>query len=316
MSVFLSTLNQMGFLALLIAVGYLLMRCHIVDGGAVKTLSKLENNVFIPALVLGTFMTNFTIEYIDTAGRFILCGLVVVLASIGIALVVSKLCSKDTYIRNIFTYGLAFSNFGFMGNAVVSAIFPDIFLDYLIFLLPFWFFIFLWGVPALLIPNQEGEKTLRSRLKPLANPMFFAVIIGIVIGLAKIPTPAFIQTSVKTLGDCMSPIAMLLTGMTIAQMDIKSVLKNTSIYVISTIRLVAMPLATIAALYFLPVSYPIALCAVCAMAMPLGLNVVVIPGAYGKDTSIAAGMALVSHLLSCITIPLIFWLFEFLMNRA
>ena len=316
MSVFFSTLNQMGFLALLIVIGYLLARFRVVDESAVKTLSKLENNVFIPALVLGTFMTNFTIEYIETAGRFILCGLIVVMASIGVAIVISRLCSKDAYIRNIFTYGLAFSNFGFMGNAVVSAIFPDVFLDYLIFLLPFWFFIFLWGVPALLIPKQEGEKTVKSRLKPLANPMFIAVIVGIIIGLAKIPTPAFIQTSVKTLGDCMSPIAMLLTGMTIAQMNLKTVLKNGSIYVISVIRLVAMPLATIAVLYFLPIPYPIALCAVCAMAMPLGLNTVVIPGGYGKDTSVAAGMALVSHLLSCITIPLVFWLFEFLMNKA
>ena len=39
--------------------------------------------------------------------------------------------------------------------------------------------------------------------------------------------------------------------------------------------------------------------------MPLGLNTVVIPAAYGKDTSIPAGMALVSHVLSIATIPLI-----------
>ena len=46
--------------------------------------------------------------------------------------------------------------------------------------------------------------------------------------------------------------------------------------------------------------------------MPLGLNTLVIPAAYGKDTSAAAGMALVSHLLSCITIPLVFLLMEHL----
>ena len=46
--------------------------------------------------------------------------------------------------------------------------------------------------------------------------------------------------------------------------------------------------------------------------MPLGLNTIVVPAAYGKDTSVAAGMALVSHLLSCITIPVIFMLYELL----
>jgi predicted permease len=40
--------------------------------------------------------------------------------------------------------------------------------------------------------------------------------------------------------------------------------------------------------------------------MPLGLNTVVIPSAYDKDTSDAAGLALVSHILACITIPVIF----------
>ena len=47
-------------------------------------------------------------------------------------------------------------------------------------------------------------------------------------------------------------------------------------------------------------------CAVCAIAMPLGLNTIVIPSAYGKDSTVAAGMAIISHLLSCITIPLVF----------
>jgi predicted permease len=44
------------------------------------------------------------------------------------------------------------------------------------------------------------------------------------------------------------------------------------------------------------------------MAMPLGINAVVVPAAYGKDTSVAAGIAIISHVISCATIPLIFYL--------
>ena len=51
------------------------------------------------------------------------------------------------------------------------------------------------------------------------------------------------------------------------------------------------------------------ICLVCCAAMPLGLNSVVIPAGYGKDTSVAAGMVLISHALSVITIPLILTLF-------
>lgn len=44
----------------------------------------------------------------------------------------------------------------------------------------------------------------------------------------------------------------------------------------------------------------------CATAMPLGLNTVVFPAAYGGDTTPGASMALISHLMSIITIPIMF----------
>ena len=43
--------------------------------------------------------------------------------------------------------------------------------------------------------------------------------------------------------------------------------------------------------------------------MPLGLNTVVFPAAYGGDTTPGAGMALVSHLILVITIPVMFSIF-------
>ena len=51
-------------------------------------------------------------------------------------------------------------------------------------------------------------------------------------------------------------------------------------------------------------------CACCITCMPVGLNAIVVPAGYGKDTSDAAGMALITHLFSVITIPLMFILFE------
>ncbi|MBO5909690.1 MAG: hypothetical protein J6Q67_08095 [Clostridia bacterium] len=69
MTVFLSTLNQMGFLILLIAAGYVLAKWDFVEGAGAKILSKLENYLFIPALVLSTFMGNFTVKTFNTAWK-------------------------------------------------------------------------------------------------------------------------------------------------------------------------------------------------------------------------------------------------------
>jgi predicted permease len=80
------------------------------------------------------------------------------------------------------------------------------------------------------------------------------------------------------------------------------------IYLVALIRLIAFPLVGIAVFVFLPLPVSTITCVICSLAMPLGLNTIVIPSAYGKDTSKAAGMAIVSHLLSCITIPLMLML--------
>lgn len=312
MTVFLSTLNQMAFLMLMIVIGFILVRSRAVPAEGAGLLSKLENNVFIPALVLGTFMQNFTTEYMTTAGGYFLCGLAVTVISIPIAIGFSRLLTKDDYLRKIYTYGLSFANFGFMGNAVVSALFPDIFMNYLIFVLPLWIFIYVWGVPYLLTPSDENGQGLKGALMKLVNPMFIAMVLGMLIGMLGIPRPSFVDATVTTLGNCMSPIAMILTGMTIAKIDIKATLKNISIYTVSLVRLILIPVVAVVVLWLLPIPYGLKLCTVCAVAMPLGLNTIVVPAAYGSDTSVAAGMALVSHLLSCITIPLIFMLFDLL----
>ncbi len=311
MAVFLPTLSQMANLLIYIIIGYILSHAKIVPNNSEGVLSNLENNVFVPALVLNTFMNNFTLAKIGESGKFLLAGLILVLISIPVAIGLSRVCTKDDYLRKIYTYGLTFSNFGFMGNAVVSALFPDVFMNYLIFVLPFWFFIYVWAVPALLIPTKGGKNSFVSNLKKLINPMFIAMFIGMLLGLLDIHIPKFVGSAVDSLGACMSPLAMILTGMTIAKIDLKATFKNVSIYVVSLLRLVAIPLVGIAVLAVFPISAPgIALCIICELAMPLGLNTIVVPAAYGKDTSVAAGLALISHLLSCITIPIIFMLFD------
>jgi predicted permease len=300
----------MAFLFLLIVIGYLLVRFRIIGDGAASLLSRLENWVFIPALVLGTFMNNFTVAQFATSGKFILAGAVVVLVGAPIAVFVSRLCAKDSYTRGLYTYGLAFSNFGFMGNAVVSALFPDVFMNYLIFVLPFWILIYLWGVPSLLMPKQEGRGSVLSGLKNLVNPMFIGMVAGMILGLLPFSVPIFFSSAVSSLGACMSPIAMLLTGMTVAQIPLGRIFSKASVYVVSAVRLLLLPLAGLAVLFFIPsIPKDVALCAICSLAMPLGLNTIVIPSAYGKDTTVGAGMALISHVLSVITIPLIFMLY-------
>lgn len=313
MTVFIATLEQTGFLFLFILMGYLLARKKLIPDNSQAVLSKLENYVFIPALVLGTFIGNFTPEKITVAAELLLGSLGLGLIAIVLSLLCVRFCSRDPYERSIYTYGLCFSNFGFMGNAVVSALFPDIFMEYLIFTLPLWSLIYLWGVPVLLLGDSGSKPTLAQRMKNFVNPMFVCTLLGMLIGILGIPVPKFIGSAVSAAGSCMSPIAMLLTGMTIARFDLKAVLGIKSVYLVTALRLLVYPLVFIGVMLLVPMEPVFATCALCSLAMPLGLNTIIIPSALGKDTKVASGMALVSHVLSCVTIPAVLMLFEHLL---
>jgi len=313
MTVFTATLNQTAFLFLFIAAGYILSRWKFVPQNAQTVLSKLENTFFIPALVLGTFIDNFTAQTITTAWKLLLGSLALAIIAIGLSLLCVRFCSKDKYERNIYTYGLCFSNFGFMGNAVVSALFPHIFLEYLIFTLPLWTLIYLWGVPVLLMGGSAEKQTLAQRAKSFVNPMFAGMLLGVLIGLTNIPVPQFIRSAVTAAGSCMSPVAMLLTGMTIAQFNLREVLNIKGVYLVTALRLIVFPLLFLGMMILIPMPEVFATCGICSLSMPLGLNTIIIPSALGKDTKVASGMALVSHILSCLTIPAILMLFQYVL---
>ena len=312
MSVFFTTLDQTAFLFSFIVLGFALSRWKLIPDNSHTVLSKLENYVFVPALVLGTFLNNFTRDQIGAAWQLLRGSLMLAFIAIALALVCVRFCTRDPYERNIFTYGLCFSNFGFMGNAVVSALFPEIFLEYLIFTLPLWSLIYLWGVPVLLMADSAGKQALAQRLKNFANPMFVCTLAGMALGLAQLPIPAFFRNVVSSAGSCMSPVAMLLTGMTIARFRLEEVLRIRQVYTVTVLRLLVFPLLFLGAMTLTAFEDTFAVCALCSLAMPLGLNTIIIPSALGKDTKVASGMALVSHVLSLVTIPLVFMLFDML----
>lgn len=306
MGVFGTTLNQIAFLFGFIVIGYVLVKLKVLPQNSAMVLSKLENTIFIPALVMGTFIENFTVERISSAWKLLVVSFITAGVAIPFAILVSKIVTKDKYIQKIYTYGLSFANFGFMGNAVVKSLFPDVFFEYLIFTLPLWILIYIWGVPSLLIASPDKKHSFKESLKSFVNPMFVAMLIGMVIGLLKINLPDWTMSLINVSGDCMSPIAMILTGVVVSSISLKKTFTNLRIYIVSIVRLIIMPLIFIGVAYFFEIPETIYICAICSLAMPLGLNTIVIPSALGKDTTVAAGMAVISHLLSCITIPLIF----------
>lgn len=307
MEILSSTLNHIAVLFSFILIGFVLKKKNILSDGSGRTLSRLENGIFMPAVVINTFWNNCTVENISRKWIFLVYSTALLIAAVVLAFIISKFLTKDEYLRKVYRYSLSVSNFGFVGTALVQGIYGadsiELF-DYLIFTLPLNMFTYSIGI-AWLVPSDKGGFSLKS----LLNPIFVSLFIGAILGLLQIPRVRLVSTILTDCAACMAPVAMILTGFVIAGYEIKSLLKVKQTYIVAVLRLIVFPTIFVTALRLFNTDNEIVFAALCANAMPLGLNTVIISSAYGESPQTGASLALVSQAMAAITIPIIFLIF-------
>ena len=316
MEIFGSTLNQMLVMFLFILVGFIVKKMSLLPDNTGTVLSKLENYVLVPALVLDTFMSYCHVDSLVENYNLILYSLLLLAIALVIAITLSRYFAREknnsdideSYQRSIYNYALTFGNFSFMGNAIVLGVLGDAGLfKYLLFTLPLNIAVYTWGIMILVPKGKESGNPLKN----LFNPIFVALVIGLILGLvnAKSVIPSFVLTTILNAKSCMGPIAMLLTGFVIGGYDIKSLLTKKRIYLATILRLFVIPALMMLILRALGATDEIMTLALFAFATPLGLNTIVFPAAYGGDTKTGASMAMISHTVSVISIPIMYLLF-------
>jgi len=315
MEVFRLTLSQMLMMFVLIAVGFFLRKKSILPDNAGTIFSKAETWIFVPALSLYSMITKCTVENFSKDWKLMLYGLLLVSAAILVAYPLSRLFFKKearkTYERQIYKYALTFGNFGFMGNFIIRGIWGDE--GYYKYAL-FCFFISIccnaWGL-YVLIPKDQNAGLAANLKKGLITPPTLALVAGIVLGLlgAKDFLPSFLLNAFNEASKCQGPVAMVLAGFVIGGYNLKDMVTNKKVYTATGLRLVVLPAVMMVVLKLLGTSDEIMRMALICFATPLGLNTIVYPAAYGGETKTGAAMAMVSHTLSVITIPLMYLLF-------
>ncbi len=300
MSVFFDVANQMLFLFICILIGFAAKKLKLLPEGAGKVISKLLTYIVIPALVIKTFIAQCTFKSLaENSGLIIYCACGVAVFAV-IARFAAPLFTKNPENYGIYRYSLTISNYGFMGNAVVMGLFGEEMLyRYLVFHLPATVFVYTVGMIWL----TAGKK--KFSLKMLLNPGLISTLIGIVLGLLNVYLPSFVSSAINSLAACYSPLSMILTGIVIAGFNIPELLKNRGVYVLSLLRLIVFPLAVIRVMRLIKAPFDAALLMTVLFCMPLGLNTIVIPSAYGGDEKPGASMALISNVLALVTVPLI-----------
>ncbi len=304
-AVFKATLSPMLVMFLCIVIGFILHKKSLLPENGATVLSKLENYVLVPSLIINTFMKYCTVASLKQQYRMILYCFGAIVVAVILSTLMAGFFEKDEYKKNIYRYALTFGNFGFMSNAIVPAILgEEVLYTYLLFSMPLYLVCYTWGV-AILIPQGETRK---NPLYNLLNPIVISLGVGIILGLLGVEKylPSFVTTTLQNLSACMGPLAMVLTGFVIGNYKFTSLLKDTKIYIATVLRLIVLPAFFIALLYICGADKLTLQLAFFGFATPLGLNTVIFPAAYGSDSSTGASMAMISHTLCVITIPVMY----------
>jgi predicted permease len=257
--------------------------------------------VFLPCNTFTAFAGNFTIDYIQNNYAFLLISIGATVVIAVSAFFLAKTLTKKDYERRVHEYSLTTPNFAYMGYAMAESLFGAVGLCNFI----------VYTLPLLVYGNTYGFSRLTQRSlswKKVFNPPTIAMILGGVWGILGLPLPNVAWSVLDKAKVCMAPCSMLLLGIAVSELPLKELLNNKNVYIVSVLRLLVIPLAIggILQLFF---SQEIVKIAVLAYVMPCGLNTIVFPKLIGEDCRSGAGLALLSTVLACLTIPLVMWIF-------
>ena len=166
------------------------------------------------------------------------------------------------------------------------------------------FNLLLWTVGYSMVSGSSDPKKVAQSL--LHCPAIYAIVVGLAVYLLQIPLPDLIVQPMELLGDMNTPLSMLITGMLIASGDLHRTLTDQHIWKLTVVRMLFIPVLTIAAFAALGlfrygmVTQVILLLECCPAASITSVFAV----QFHHDEQFAAGSVVLTTLLSIVFLPL------------
>lgn len=295
--------QKTGYLFLLMAAGFLLGRATLLSDDMTRRLSSFLVNLALPALIIVSMQIPRTDALLAAAQLILVISLVVYALSALAAWRIPRLIGCTESEKGVFGFIIIFSNVGFMGYPVVEAVFGSEAVFYTsLYNLPFHLLVFTLGIFLL----QEGAGRGRSAdIRAVANPGVLAVCIGILLfyyGITLPPVPAAV---LGIAGSTTTPLAMIVVGALLSRLRPGTLLSNRRLYVLSTIRLLVLPVATWCMLVPF-IRDPLLLgIPVIISAMPAAANTAILAEEFGGNADLASQGVFLSTLFCILTIPLV-----------
>lgn len=307
---FLMTLGKMAQVLVLLAIGFLFNKAKLIPKSAETVLSRLVTMLFVPALTFYANMMECKIDQLGEYGILVLVGAAFCVGSTLLSYPMSRIFSKENgYHRGVYRYALTMPNTSGVGIPLMMAFFgtAGVF-QFQLVQFAANILTYSWGMVQL--QPSHGKTSFWTNFKKCFNLQFFAMAIGMILGAfgAKEWMPSPVVQLTDSLGNCYVPVALFLTGYSLADYPLSSVFVNAKYYLYTAWRLVAMPLIYLAILLVFKAPLMLATMIGITYACPCGMNVVIFPAAYGEECRDGASMVLLSTIVSLVTVPLIYML--------
>jgi len=297
--------NVILILFLILIVGVIAKRFNAVSEEFNKGLIDFIMNVSLPALIINSMNYEFSAQMLSNGGILILLFAVIYGLSIVLAVAVTRLFKIKIPEKNVYQFMLVFPNVGFMGYPIINAVYGQQGVFYTaIYNLPIN--LLLWTIGIIIM--SDGKEENKFTPKSLVNPCTIAVLAGIILFASSIKLPSPIMSTIEMIGSTTTPLSMILVGFILANSSLRKVFSKPMVFIMSLIRLVAMPLLFLIILRPF-ISDPLILgVPVVISAMPGAANAVVFAGKFEGDSYTASQTVFISTMLSVITIPLIVYI--------
>jgi malate permease and related proteins len=290
---------QVGVLFMIIGVGVLLSKFKVFSDEVSKGISNLILMVTLPSLVIVSFQIDFSQELFMNGIWLLVIAFLIHLLSALLGKILFSKYSKDK--KTVLRFGIVFSNPAFMGFPIMQSLFGPIGLFYCsVYVMVFNLFFWTYGV--IVFGEGKEEKMLK---KLLLNPGVFSVLIGTVLFYFSISLPKPIFMALDLVGGTTTPLAMLIVGFTLGGIRIKNIFSEVSVYYLTILRLVLLPLLVFFVLKWTDLDNTVIGVSVLATAMPVAASATIISKKYEKSPELASMCVFVSTGFSMITIPLL-----------
>lgn len=294
--------KQMMVLFVIMIFGFGMARKGVLDKHVCKSISWMIVNVANPALIISGSLESSGItqsEFLILLGMaFLMFVVLIILGEIVVCLF--HFNKKENGVYKVM---FVFSNIGFMGFPIISAMYGAEALLYAsVFLLPFNLLIYTYGIYSMSGQGMGWKYTL----KKIANAGVLACILTFVIAFCRISLPEPVEKVITMLSQLTAPLSMMVIGASFAEMKIREVFSEWKLLAFTAVKLFVVPLAGYLVLH-LVVKEPMLLGVIMILlSTPAASMAAMLAEQYDGDVRTASKGIAITTLISILSMPLVF----------